>query len=230
MTYRDDRDALLARADALEREADQLRRENERLREVPPPPPDVPSSELALSLSLQRDAHGPDAVLATVMIFIMLIGLVLASRGALWSGLAVVAGMCALVGVTFAISIGHRTRLIASEQAWIDAAPLGLDPAAYRRLLSEHHLERRITARIAFATPPAEDDRRHIAAEIPSSEVRWLDDHLVVASPRFDTVRAGSAILHDNAAVHGWVRDLVTALQAVASGHPIASLTIEDAR
>ncbi len=213
VTFRDDRDALLARADALEREAERLRRENDRLREdTPPTTPAFPTSELTLELSLQwRTSNRIDWLLVVPMLAGAL-GITWAMNPEGAGGVVVwVLAVLLWVSAWLAVSVVVRTGEIRRERLWIDRAPFGLDPSAYRRLLSEQHAARAVTARITFEDPAREP--------------------LVITSPRLETVRARkSVVFHDNAKVHAWVHGLVEdQLEPLAREHAIASLEIADA-
>ena len=240
MTYRDDRDALIARADALEREAEQLRRENERLRDAAHAPVAIERVEVEVpvvrgpativkSADVQRRSIRPQAPWG----FDLVVGLPLLTvmLAILMSGVGHDGGARAAsaLGVALVWAIGsfaYRVRLAMRERAWLERAPLGLAVGAYEDLLSEHHETRAVIARVAFEGELDDAARREIAAAIHGAS-RWEDGRLLVESPRFPTLFAGhNRIVFDNARVHRWVRDLFRMLEPLAAAHPIASVIV----
>lgn len=243
MPYREDEDALLARADALEREAEELRRENQRLRDAAVATPastvehrvvEVPvevshaakSSVLALSLSLQNDSFDWVLVVPTIAGTIAILALV-ASKSAGGLALGVTATLIFL-WLCFRVSVAGRKRQIRGEEAWIASRPLGLDPQSYRALLSEHHETRRVIARVGFARELPETERREIATRL-AVDSRWENDLLVIASPMLDTVRTRNKVrLHESSLVHRWVRRLVEQLATITDGYPVDRIFVHD--
>lgn len=248
MTFRDDKDALLARADALDRENEALRERNAALeaeaaasaaaraelermaaqRPEPRPAPVRPSSS-------RREKSQHERTFARWVFPIFVWSVTFGTMGAFVLAVILIdrlalSSLILLLPVLWIPGSGlvyraYRDRAIRRELAWIDALPTWVDREGYRRFITTD-FSGRLTARIRLASKPDERDRRLVAGAIDGA--RWDADALVVHSPRFDThVGVGRGSFVTNHKVHRWFRRLVDrTLPAVAALHPIERLGI----
>lgn len=182
MSFRDDRDALLARADAADAEAERLRDDNERLRrdleraKQAPPPPERrrdPTPRPALAPADPDDQVPPGTTLMTPE---ALAEHALTSTGAEW-GAAILVGLGAAVGgilgekvlggswmVLVGVASGGGAGLLLGlmmmgasrdgQRRWLHRLSLPIDHVGYKELLGVGRVRRRITLHVWVSSMP----------------------------------------------------------------------------
>jgi hypothetical protein len=228
MAFRDDRDALLHRAEALGRESDRarheaaelraendrLREENERLRARIPEPP-APALEVTAPPAPARPgrswraAAAAGAGLATFAVALAVapaLSVIPAGVGAAWLGRAA------------------WRRWSARRRRDPDALPV--DQGAYAELLAtpRHTVVVQIDAR--FATRLVPDQRRQALQVVTRAGLRahWEDDLLIVRSRRIRLRRPRSAP-HDPGAIARFCEAAFARLAIVHASWPLAAVT-----
>jgi hypothetical protein len=251
VTYRDDHEAAIARAEALEREAAELREKAQRL--------EIENERLAADRArlieqveaprraLARRAGVEDeAILARQEPGRLVSGALHAHTGlAIGAGampLVLMTALIALTGASFmllllALLAGAGGGLLVlgrfieadeqRERKLLAELPLPLDVPAYLELLDRpHRSPATLTVEVEFEAMPDEvaviENAVHAGA--PNCTVQIAGAVLTIHSPALDT---RSAKQPDNVELHRWFRRLVArALLPIAAVHPIAKLTV----
>jgi hypothetical protein len=224
MSFRDDRDALLARADAAEAEVERLREDNARLeRELarakgePEPEPDPepepePDTGAPPAARLIDEALVPPAAEWAglgAMFVCLAVATLVAYRlyGDGWA-LLVIASIGTALGYMVSVVIREVSR--AGQRAWVDSLAAPLPREAYTALLGVARANRRIRLRLWIPSLSAVQRQGAIDAirrVVPGTEVRWVADRLDLTSPTLHTRRRTKhGAVHVNEPIHAWFR------------------------
>jgi hypothetical protein len=256
VTYRDDHDAALARAEALEREAAELREKTARLEAEN----EVLAKERAL-LAEQVEAPrralariaGDDAVARSEALERRAPGALVSSALHAHTGLATLASLtplafvlaAATVGVTggplvlmigFAIFIGVRwlRSLMAfderRERQLLASLPLPLDIAAYLAYLDQPRAPAAsVTVRVELEREPDDAARAQIVRAVAHAQPDAkgrIDGSVLTVTSH--AIQTEIAGKPDNVHLHRWVRRLIArALLPIAAAHPVRRITID---
>jgi hypothetical protein len=249
VSYRDDHDAAIARAEALEREAAALRDRNETLaREnevLVAERAKLAEQVAAPKRALARLAGGPARAEAIVqasapgrLVSTALhahTGLVVAGAAtpiALTILMAAIFGTTAwalglaLLAVLPAVAImlrGLNTTDERRERKLLAALPLPLDVPGYLAFLDAYHGDTCVvTVRIELATEPDAETARLLVGAAGGS--RLDGNTLVITSP---TLRSRSGDAADNVRIHRWFRRLIArVLLPIAAAHPVTHISV----
>jgi hypothetical protein len=257
VTYRDDHDAAIARAEALEREAAELREKASRLeaenavlaKERAELAEQVEAPRRALARLAGKDtdaraevlvrrppgalvssalhAHTGLAVLGAASPTVAVIAA--AAAAGIPGGFFVIAGLGALAG-----GITLLRSLVAfderRERELLASLPLPIDIPAYLAYLDEPHIPTaHVTVRVELEREPDGPTR----AQLLSAVAHAVSD----SRPRFVEsvltitslgLRTETSGQPDNVRLHRWVRRLIArALLPIAAAHPVRRITIE---
>jgi hypothetical protein len=222
--YRDDRDALLERADALTRENQRLERENEELRAKatePAPPAQVQMIEVPAGESPATRGNG------------WLIGGAIAAASA-WLILAVGAAtvvfyLAALL--TTALVVGtvwerwrERRAVKAARQRRLPGA-MSIDKRAYQELLETKRKTVNVLLDVTFAVNLAPTQRAQVEQSLAAAGLaaRWDRETLQVRSRRLRIAKKGGGeVVRDPSPITEWCETAFAALGRVHEEWPIA--------
>jgi hypothetical protein len=257
VTYRDDHDAAIARAEALEREAAQLREKTARL-EAENEVLAKERAELAAKVEAPRRAlarlAGKDAVARSEALERREPGALVSSALHAHTGLATLASaaptLAAIVAAAaagvpggffaitvFAVLAGGvllLRRLIGfderRERALLASLPLPLDIAAYLAYLDEPRTPAAyVTVRVELESDPDDSARAQIVRAVAHAQpgAKGRIDGSVLTVTSH-AIRTETSGQPDNIRLHRWVRRLIArALLPIAAAHPVRRITIE---
>jgi hypothetical protein len=227
--YRDDREALLQRAEALERElarareeAAALREENRGLRErAPAPPAPEPEPPAPPVPALARPGR--------------------LDQGAFLGTLAVWAVVAAFVGGTaWLVPIAVTTAVVAGLALRRNPAPrrrtparalpaeLPVDRRAHAELLATRRKTLNVQIDVRFAAPLAPTQRAEIEQALAAANLaaRWDQDTLQLRSRRLRVARkTDEGLVRDPSPIAGYCEDAFAALARVHRDREIVSVT-----
>lgn len=230
VTYRDDREALLMRAEALERELAIARADNERLQReaeaeaeaeqpAPPPPPTTTTTALVPSPPapvVPRPSRTQAIGAAGVV-------------GAAWSALALAAGAATWMVPAAVASVLGAAWLAPRAGAWLAGRrlcarwpTLPIDAAAYRELTT--HPRRRVVVQIdvTFARPPARTEHRALRDKLRTTgNISFDAATLTISSGTLRTRRDG---IFDPTPIREFCARAFDRLAVLHATHPLTAV------
>lgn len=230
--YRDDRDALLERADALardnerlEREARELREENQELRARVPDEAEAPAPKPVVELvEVPKERGATWLVLGIVGTAAAWIIYLVGAATAVWGFISLIA-TALLVGTFWERARERRAAARARRPRLPGALPV--DKRAYEELLATRRKTVNVQLDVTFATPLAATQRAGVEQSLAGAGLaaRWDRDILQVRTRRLRIVRGrGDSAVRDPSPINEWCERAFAALGRVHEEHPIVQV------
>jgi hypothetical protein len=221
--YRDDRDALLERADALARENQRLERENEALRAraaEPAPPAQVQMVEVPAGEAPATGGNGLvilGGICAAVAWLVLLAGV-----ETIMVYLAALIATAMVVGTIW--ERWRERRAVARARRRLPSGALSIDKRAYQVLLETRRKTVNVLLDVTFAVNLAPTQRAQVEQSLAAADLaaRWDRETLQVRSRRLRIVRKGEGgAVRDPTPITEWCELAFAALGRVHEEWPI---------